>query len=115
MYLDCLAEYTPFLFEEFFKRPMDFTTVVARHEGAAAVMADMYGRMTGKPGLLVGQGIWMGTNGGFGIVESYFAGIPLVVITEYSDWYGINHHGPYQSGTGEYGTVDLRNLIQILF
>ena len=51
----------PFLFEEFYKRPMEFTTVVARHEGAAAVMADMYGRMTGKPGILVGQGIWMGT------------------------------------------------------
>ena len=43
-------------------------------------MADTYGRLTGKPGVLMGQGLWIGTNGGFGIVEAYLAGVPMVVI-----------------------------------
>ncbi|MHA1518979.1 MAG: thiamine pyrophosphate-binding protein [Promethearchaeota archaeon] len=103
---------TPFLFEEFYKRPDDFTAIITRHEGTAAVMADMYGRMTGKPGVLIGQGLWIATNGGYGIAESYFAGVPMLVLTEYSDWNGVNHHAPYQSGTGEYGTVDIRNIFK---
>ncbi|TFH27925.1 MAG: thiamine pyrophosphate-binding protein, partial [Promethearchaeota archaeon] len=103
---------TPFLFEEFYKRPNDFTSIITRHEGTAAVMCDMYGRMTGKQGVLIGQGLWIATNGGYGIAESYFAGIPMIVLTEYSDWNGVNHHAPYQSGTGEYGTADIRNIFK---
>jgi acetolactate synthase I/II/III large subunit len=30
--------------------------ILTRHEQAAACMADMYGRLTGKPGVLIGQG-----------------------------------------------------------
>ena len=44
-----------FLFEDMYKRKEQIKTIVARHEGAAAAMADMYGRLTRKPGLLVGS------------------------------------------------------------
>ncbi|MBD3227277.1 MAG: hypothetical protein GF329_03735 [Candidatus Lokiarchaeota archaeon] len=102
---------TPFLIEEFNKRK-DFDFHITRHEGQAAVMADMYGRMTRKPGLLVGQGVWIATNGGFGIVEAYLAGSPMVIITEMSDWNGISLQAPYQCGSGEYGTVNLPNIFR---
>ncbi len=101
-----------FLFEEIYKRKEQIKTIVARHEGAAAAMADMYGRLTHKPGLLVGQGLWIGTNGAFGVVESFLAGSPMVIITEFSDWYGHSQRNPYQLGTGEYGSVNLPNIFR---
>jgi acetolactate synthase-1/2/3 large subunit len=101
---------TPKLIEECHMRNHEFTTIIARHEGAAAVMCDMYARMTGKPGVLIGQGLWMATNGGFGIAEAFLAGVPMVIISEFSDWDGVNHQAPYQCGTGEYGTVNLPNV-----
>ncbi|MBN2153726.1 MAG: hypothetical protein JW839_19875, partial [Candidatus Lokiarchaeota archaeon] len=103
---------TPFLMEEFYKRPEKFTTIVPRHEGAGTAMADAIGRITRKPAIVVGQGVWMATNGGFGIAESFFAGNPMVVITEFSDWFGLNHFGSYQLGNGEWGAVDLRSMFK---
>ncbi|MBD3188942.1 hypothetical protein GF325_19095, partial [Candidatus Bathyarchaeota archaeon] len=105
---------TPFFVEECFKRPETFNTIVPRHEGAAAVMGDIYARLNRKPALVVGQGVWMATNGGFGIAEAFFAGTPMVIITEFSDWYGLNHFGSYQMGNGEYGAVDLRNMYKAM-
>ncbi len=100
-----------FLFEEIYKQGK-IKCIIARHEGAAAVMADMYGRQTRKPGIFMGQGIWTATNGGFGIVEAFLAGSPMVIITEFSDWYGVNQRAPYQVGTGEYGSVNLTNIFR---
>ncbi len=100
---------TPFIVEEFFKRDK-FNTIIARHEASAAIMADVYGRLTRKPAILIGQGIFMATNGGFGISEAFYAGVPMVIITEFSDWYGFNMHGCYQLGNGQYGAVDLPAL-----
>ncbi|TFG04995.1 MAG: thiamine pyrophosphate-binding protein [Promethearchaeota archaeon] len=101
----------PFLFEEIYKQGQ-INCIVTRHEAAAAVMADMYGRLTRKPSVLMGQGIWIATNGGFGIVEAFLAGVPMVIITELSDWYGVNQRAPYQVGTGEYGSVNLPNIFR---
>ena len=101
---------TPFLFEELYKRSNQFKTVLTRHEAAATVMADVYARITRKPGIVIGQGVWMATNGGFGLAEAYLAGSPVVLITEFSDWYGLNQQAPYQVGTGEYGAIDLLNI-----
>lgn len=102
---------SPFLLEECYKRE-ELEVIIPRHEGAAAVMADMHARLTNTPGVMIGQGVWTATNGGFGLVESYYAGIPLVVITEFSDWFGVNKQAVYQSGTGEYGTVDIENMFR---
>jgi acetolactate synthase I/II/III large subunit len=86
--------------------------LLAWHEGGAACMADMYGRLTGKPGVLMGQGLWIGTSGGYGMVESYLAGVPMVAICDVSDYNALSQFGPYQNATGDYGAVDLRNIFR---
>ncbi|MBD3214390.1 MAG: hypothetical protein GF311_17395 [Candidatus Lokiarchaeota archaeon] len=100
-----------FLLEEFYKRDQ-FTTVIAHHEASASIMADMHGRLTNKPGIVIGQGIFMASNGGLGIIEAYHAGVPMVIITEMSDYHGNSLQACYQSGTGEYGTVNLVNIFK---
>ncbi|MBW2091087.1 MAG: thiamine pyrophosphate-binding protein, partial [Deltaproteobacteria bacterium] len=87
-------------------------TVLARHEGGAACMADVYGRLTGKPAVLMGQGLWIGTSGGFGIVESYLAGVPMLIICDVSDYSSLPQFGPYQNSTGEYGAINLPNMMR---
>src|SRR3954468_20702435 len=79
-------------------------TVLVREEGLAAVMADVYGRLTGRPGVASGQGAFMLTNGGMGIVEAFLAGSPMLILSELSDTSPFSHHGPYQTGTGDYGS-----------
>jgi len=85
--------------------------VLVRHEQAAACMADAYGRLTGKPAVLMGQGAFIASNGAFGILESYLYGSPMLIITDTSDS-GMSQHGNYQSGTGEYGSFDIINIMR---
>jgi acetolactate synthase-1/2/3 large subunit len=85
--------------------------VLVREEGLAAVMADVYGRLTGRPGVTMGQGAFMLTNAGMGIVEAHLAGSPMLVLSELSDHAPFSHHAPYQAGTGDYGTWDARATI----
>ena len=54
--------------------------ILVRHEQAASIMADMYGRLTGKPGVVLGQGAFIGANAVFGTLEAYLAGSPMVVL-----------------------------------
>ena len=73
-------------------------------------MAEGYGRVTGKPAVLLGQGPFIATNGGEPIIEAYLSGTPMIIISDAS----INHfsqHGVYQSGTGDYGSYDLRQIM----
>ena len=70
--------------------------VLTRSEQVASVMAQVYGRLTGKPGVLMGQGPWINTTGGFGILEAYFAGSPMVVLTDTSCYDGFGMYGVYQ-------------------
>jgi acetolactate synthase-1/2/3 large subunit len=85
--------------------------VLVREEGLAAVMADVYGRLTGRPGVAMGQAAFMLTNSGMGIVEGYLAGSPMLILSDLSDNAPFSHHGPYQAGTGDYGTWDARATI----
>lgn len=103
--------YTQFLLGACHKKE-GIKVITARHEGSAAAMADMYGRITGKPGVLMGQGAWIGSNGAFGIMEAFFAGSPMVVITDISDWDDLSQQGTYQCGSGDYGNVDLLNIFK---
>jgi acetolactate synthase-1/2/3 large subunit len=103
---------TPFFLSALYQRKDEIRTIIARHEGMAATMADMYGRLTRKPGLLIGQGIWIATNGAFGIVESFLGGVPMVIITEISDVDNLSQQAPYQCGSGEYGTVNIANIFR---
>ena len=72
--------------------------VLVREEGLAAVMADVYGRLSGRPGVCMGQGAFMLTNAGMGIVEAHLAGSPVLVLSDLSDGAPFSHHGPYQAG-----------------
>jgi acetolactate synthase-1/2/3 large subunit len=99
------------IFNALFEHTDRIRPVLVREEGLAAVMADVYGRLTGRPGVCMGQGAFMLTNAGMGIVEAFLAGSPMLVLSDLSDGAPFSHHGPYQSGTADYGAWDARNTI----
>ena len=59
--------------------------ILVRHEQSAAIMADAYARATGKPAVVMGQGLFIGSNASFGIMESMLSSSPMVVLTDTSD------------------------------
>jgi acetolactate synthase-1/2/3 large subunit len=59
----------------------------------------------------MGQGPWVNTTGGFGILEAYFAGSPMVVLTDTSCYDGFGMYGVYQTMTGDYGAADVRTVL----
>jgi len=83
-------------------------TVLLREESLAGVMAEVYGRLTRKPAVLMGQGMWVLGNGIIGIMEAKLSSSPMLILTEFSDTPGFSLHAPYQQGTGEYGNWDAR-------
>jgi acetolactate synthase-1/2/3 large subunit len=99
------------IWDALFDKQDKFRIMLARHEQASGCMADIYGRMTGKPGVLMGQGAFIASNGSFGIMEGYLSGSPMLILTDTSDG-GFSQHGNYQSGTGEYGAFDIVNLLR---
>lgn len=88
-------------------REGEIRAVVPRDEQTASCMADMYGKLTGKPGVFAAQGAFAGSTGMFGVIEAFLASSPMVVLTEMSDTNGFVVHGPIQSGAGQYGSFDL--------
>lgn len=91
----------------FYDRRDKFDVVLTRNEWIASVMAQVTGRLTGKPAVLMGQGPWISTIGGIGILEAHFSGSPMVVLTETSDYDGYGQQGVYQTMTGDYGGADI--------
>jgi acetolactate synthase-1/2/3 large subunit len=86
--------------------------VVPRDEQTASCMADMYGKLTGRPGVFAGQGGFAGTTGMFGVVEAFLASSPMVVLSELSDNHQFVMHGPIQSAAGQYGSFDLPSMFR---
>jgi len=105
---------TPFLYDALFDKKDQINTVLVRHEGGAAVMADLHARLTGKPAVVMGQGPWIGTSGGIGVIESLHTGLPMLIICDTSDYFSLPQHGPYQSGSGEYGSFDLPSMMKAM-
>jgi acetolactate synthase-1/2/3 large subunit len=103
---------TMFVFDALHDKREQIRTILARQEGSASCMADIYGRLTGKPAVVMGQGAWIGSNAAFGIMEAYMAGSPMVIIGDLSDWAGITQHGVYQGASGEYGAINLPNIMR---
>lgn len=99
------------IWDALFDRQDKIRVLLTRHEQTAGCMADMYGRMAGKPGVLMGQGAFIASNGSFGIMESYLSGSPMLILTDTSDA-GFSQHGNYQSGTGEYGSFDILGILR---
>ncbi len=85
--------------------------VLVRHEQLASVMAEVYGRLTGKPGVCIGQGIFILANGLLGTLEAHLGASPMLVLTDFSDGHPYSQHAPYQSGTGDYGAADSRQAL----
>ena len=86
-------------------------TVLVRHEQVGSIMAEMYGRLTGKPGVVMGQGIFLACNALFGTLEAVKGASPMLLLGDFTDMAPFMHHAPYQSGTGEHGNHDLRGLL----
>src|ERR671928_2079861 len=86
--------------------------VTVREESLAGVMAEVYGRLTRKPGVLIGQGPWVLGNGLLGTLEAHLSSSPMLLLTDFSDPPNLSLHGPYQAGTGDYGTWDARTAFR---
>ena len=89
-----------------------FRIILVRHEQAASCMADMYGRLSGRPAVLIGQGPFIASSGTFGILEAFSSCSPMVILTDTSEADAFSQHGNYQSGTGEYGSYDLPGMLR---
>lgn len=74
-------------------------TVLVREEAKAGVMAEIYGRLTGRPGVVIGQAAFT-VNANFGAIEAHMAASPMLILTDLSDNAPFTLHAPYQSGAG---------------
>ena len=100
------------IYDALFDHRETVRTVLVRHEALAGVMAEVYGRMTGRPGVAMGQGAFMLSNAALGTLEAYLAGSPMLILTDLSDGLLYSHHAPYQAGSGEYGNWDARQAFR---
>ena len=89
----------------------EIQTILVRHEQVGSIMAEMYGRLTGQPGVVMGQGIFLACNALFGALEAVKGASPMLLLGDFTDMAPFMHHAPYQAGTGEHGNHDLRNLL----
>jgi acetolactate synthase-1/2/3 large subunit len=97
------------LLEDISESSVEF--VRPRDEREASVMAEVHGRLTGDPGVLVGQGPWIGSLGLFGQMEARLASSPMVVLTEASERGDYSTLAPYQQARGDYGGLDLPSIL----
>ena len=99
------------IYNSFFDKQDKMKVILTRHEQSASIMADVHGRLTGKPAVLMGQGAFIGTSGGFGIMEAFMSHSPMLVITDTSDG-GFWQLGNNQEVSGEYGSADLLTILR---
>lgn len=102
------------MLDEFYEVRDRFRVVLTRSEQIASVMAQVYGRLTGRPGVFMGQGPFAASTGAFGILEAHFAGSPMVVLTDTSCYDGFGMYGVYQTMTGDYGAADVRTVMSTM-
>lgn len=100
------------LFDALYDYQKAIRVILPRHEQAAACMADMYGRMTGKPGVFIAQGAFAASTGLFGILDAHLSSTPMLILTDTTDYGVFSLHGGLQSGIGEYGTFDVKNILE---
>jgi acetolactate synthase-1/2/3 large subunit len=95
----------------FEKRQDDIRLVFLRQETHAAPIAETYGRLTGKPGVFIGQGPWVTGWGYCGIQEALLSSSPMVLLTDFCEEEPHSLHAPYQSGSGHYGSSNLERAL----
>ncbi|MCT9097999.1 thiamine pyrophosphate-binding protein [Haloarchaeobius sp. HME9146] len=89
----------------------DIEVVRPRDEREASVMAEMYGRYHQQPGVLTGQGPWIGSLGAIGQMEARLGSSPMVAITEASERGDYSTLAPYQQARGDYGGFSLPKIL----
>ena len=89
----------------------DIEVVRPRDEREASVMAEMYGRYHQSPGILTGQGPWIGSIGAIGQMEAQLGSSPMVVLTEASERGDYSTLAPYQQARGDYGGFSLPKIL----
>ena len=89
----------------------DVDLVRPRDEREASVMAEVHGRLTGTPGVLAGQGPWIGSLGLMGQMEARLSSSPMVTITEASERGDYSTLAPYQQSRGDYGGLSLPKIL----
>jgi len=89
----------------------DVSLVRPRDEREASIMAEAHGRITGEPGVLAGQGPWIGSLGTFGQMEARLGSSPMVVLTEASERGEYSTLAPYQQARGDYGGLSLPKIL----
>ncbi len=89
----------------------DIEIVRPRDEREASVMAEMYGRYHQSPGILTGQGPWIGSLGAIGQMEARLGSSPMVVLTEASERGDYSTLAPYQQARGDYGGLSLPKIL----
>lgn len=98
------------LYKALYGRDDEIKVVVPRDEQTASCMAEMYGKLTGKPGVFAAQGAFAGSTGMFGVIEARLSHTPMVVLSELSDLDSFMLHGPIQCASGNYGSFDLPSI-----
>ncbi|MEX1157738.1 MAG: thiamine pyrophosphate-binding protein, partial [Thermomicrobiales bacterium] len=81
--------------------------VQTREEGLGSIMAEVYGRLTGRPGVVMGQGAFV-LAASTGALEAHLGSSPMLLLTELTDAAPFTHLAPTQSGSGEYGAYDAK-------
>ncbi|QIB74339.1 thiamine pyrophosphate-binding protein [Halogeometricum borinquense] len=89
----------------------DIQVVRPRDEREASVMAEMYGRYHQSPGVLTGQGPWIGSIGAIGQMEAQLGSSPMVALTEASERGDYSTLAPYQQARGDYGGFSLPKIL----
>ncbi|MBI4963263.1 MAG: thiamine pyrophosphate-binding protein [Desulfomonile tiedjei] len=89
------------------------SVIVTRNEQTASCMANAYGRMTGKPGVVICQGPYGISTALFGLNEAALGSAPMVLITDITDFGVFHAHGVPQSTSGEYGSLDARGVLKL--
>lgn len=100
----CAGFTTPF-FEALYAKTK-IRTIQVRQEILGSLAANAFGRLTGKPVVISGEGEFMLGTASQGIIESLLGSTPMVIITEMFDGGRMAHHGNYHSGSGEQGSYD---------
>lgn len=100
------------IYDALYDRQDVIKTILVRDEQTGSCMAEMYGRLTGKPGVFMAQGPFAGSTGLFGLFEGYLTSTPMLTVTDLTEYNHFTLHAPFQCTAGEYGSIDLRNIFR---
>ena len=109
--LGIIAGHTTPLYEALLDHPR-IRVIQVKQEVGGSLAANAFGRLTGKPVVLMGEGEFILGTGTQGIIESLLGSTPLIVISDMYDGARLSHHGFYHSGAGEPGSYDARLAYQ---